>query len=172
MQVHRFTEANQFYQRVKGYLLNQEALHNLLLGLCNSLIENPKSFAEAAYLATVEEEDKILAVAMRTPPRNLLLSQVEDIKAIRVLIQDVYSLFPSLPGVIGPTYEAENFALAWHSLTNQTYQLKLALRAFQLEKVQHSPSVTGDLRQAVPADKELLVSWHQGFLFPRGLERH
>ena len=163
MQVHRFTDASQFYQRVKDYLLNQEALHNLLLGLCNGLIENPENFAEAAYLGTVEKEGQILAVAMRTPPRNLLLSQIQDVTAITTLIQDVYSLFPSLPGVIAPTYEAENFTLAWHTLTNQTYELKLALRAFQLEKVQQILSVTGYLRQAVPEDKELLVSWYQDF---------
>lgn len=163
MQVHKFTDANQFYQRVKDYLLNQEALHNLLLGMCNGLIENPESFADAAYLATVEQEDQILAVAMRTPPRNLVLSQIKDVTAITVLVKDVYSLLPSLPGVIGPRYESENFALVWHSLTNQAYQLKLALRAFQLEKVKQISSATGYLRPVVPEDQELLVRWYQGF---------
>jgi predicted GNAT family acetyltransferase len=163
MKVHGFTDANQFYQRVKNYLMNQEALHNLLLGICHGLIDDPENFQEPTYLATVEKEDKIIAVAMRTPPRNLVLSEIQDITAIQPLIQDVYSQFPSLPGVIGLTSESESFVLAWHTLTNQTYQLKLALRTFQLKEVQQIPSVTGYLRQAVTADKELLIKWYQAF---------
>ncbi|BCL35377.1 GNAT family N-acetyltransferase [Nostoc sp. MS1] len=163
MKVYKFTDTGQFYQRVKDYLLKQEALHNLLLGICDGLIHNPERFLETPYLVTVEKEDNIIGVAMRTPPRNLLLSQFQDITAIPLLTQDVHSVFPSLPGVTAPKYESENFALAWSSLTNQTYQLKVALRAFQLEKVQQIPSARGYLRQAVQEDKELLVRWYQDF---------
>lgn len=163
MKIHIFTDVNQFYQRVKDYLLNQEALHNLLLGMCNELIQNLERSEEVSYLATVEQEDNIVAVAMKKPSGNLILSQIRDVKAINLLTQDLYSSFPSLPGVIAPIYESENFVLAWHSLTNQAYKLKLALRAFQLEKVQQIPSTTGYLRQAVPEDKELLVRWGQAF---------
>ncbi|BAY40551.1 hypothetical protein NIES2111_49370 [Nostoc sp. NIES-2111] len=163
MRIYKFTDATQFYQRVKDYLLKQEALHNLLLGMCNGLIHNPEKFPETPYLVTVEKEDNIIGVVMRTPPQNLVLSQFQDITAIQVLTQDIYSLFPSLPGVIAPKYESENFALTWYSLTNQTYQLKVALRAFKLEKVQQIPSARGYLRQAVQEDKELLVRWYQDF---------
>lgn len=53
MQVQRFIDANQFYQRVKDYLLNQEALHNLLLGMCNDLMQDSGNSEELPYLATV-----------------------------------------------------------------------------------------------------------------------
>ncbi|MHC5719185.1 MAG: hypothetical protein ACYTX0_45800 [Nostoc sp.] len=76
MKVYRFQNATQFYARVKDYLLNQEALHNLLLGISHALIENPERFDEKPYLATVEANGDIVALAMRTPPRLLLLSQV------------------------------------------------------------------------------------------------
>ncbi|MBD2499697.1 GNAT family N-acetyltransferase [Anabaena azotica] len=163
MQVHRFTDANQFYQRVKDYLLHQEALHNLLLGMCNELMQNSGNSEELPYLATVEQEDNIVVVAMKKPSGNLVLSPTHDIIAIDLLTEDLYLSFPSLPGVIAPTSESDKFVLAWHLLTNQAYKLKLALRAFQLEKVQQIPSTTGYLRQAVPEDKELLVSWGQAF---------
>ncbi|MBW4561060.1 MAG: GNAT family N-acetyltransferase [Mojavia pulchra JT2-VF2] len=167
MKVHRFEDANQFYARVKDYLLSQEALYNLLLGMCHALIHNPERFDQELYLATVEVDGNILAVAMRTPPRNLVLSQIHDLKAVEALTQDLHISTKSLPGVIAPINEAQAFALAWHSLTNQSYELELALRTFQLQKVNHlSQAISqakGYLRQATETDRELLVNWYTAF---------
>ncbi|NEQ29032.1 MAG: GNAT family N-acetyltransferase, partial [Microcoleus sp. SIO2G3] len=87
MKINRFEDANQFYKRVKDYLLKQEALHNVLLELCSALIHNPERFKEKPYLATVEVDKDIVAVAIRTPPRLLLLSQIQDFKAVEILAQ-------------------------------------------------------------------------------------
>ncbi|MEH2387137.1 MAG: GNAT family N-acetyltransferase [Nostoc sp.] len=163
MKVYRFQNATQFYARVKDYLLNQEALHNLLLGISHALIENPKRFDEKPYLATVEANGDIVAVAMRTPPRLLLLSQIKDFKAVEVLAQDLSISYQSLPGVNAPTDEAQAFTLAWHSLTGQSYQLKVALRVFQLKKLQPISQITGYLRLATEDDQELLKNWYEAF---------
>ncbi|WP_228037947.1 hypothetical protein [Nostoc sp. LEGE 12450] len=80
MKIYEFQDANQFHTRVKDYLLNQESINSLLLGISDSLIHNPERYEETPYLATVEI-DNIVAVAIRTPPRPLLLSQIEDLKA-------------------------------------------------------------------------------------------
>ncbi|MEH1928132.1 GNAT family N-acetyltransferase [Nostoc sp.] len=163
MKVYRFQNATQFYARVKDYLLNQEALHNLLLGISHALIENPERFDEKPYLATVEANGDIVAVAMRTPPRLLLLSQIKDFKAVEVLAQDLSICYQSLPGVNAPTDEAQAFTLAWHSLTGQSYQLKVALRVFQLKKLQPISQITGYLRLATEDDQELLKNWYEAF---------
>ena len=39
---------------------------------------------------------------MRTPPHNLILSEVDDEAALGPLLQSARSAFDSLPGVIGP----------------------------------------------------------------------
>ncbi|MBD2414156.1 GNAT family N-acetyltransferase [Nostoc calcicola FACHB-389] len=163
MKVYRFQNATEFYARVKDYLLNQEAMHNLLLGISHTLIENPDHYDEKPYLATVEENGDIVAVAMRTPPRLLLLSQIKDFQAVELLAQDLSISYPSLPGVNAPTNEAQAFILAWHSLTGQSYQLKLALRIFQLEKVKPISQVAGYLRLATDKDRELLKNWYESF---------
>ncbi|MFN6498171.1 MAG: GNAT family N-acetyltransferase [Nostoc sp. DedQUE01] len=163
MKLYRFQTPTEFYGRVKDYLLNQEAQHNLLLGISHTLIENPEHFDEKPYLATVEENGDIVAVAMRTPPRTLLLSQIKDFQAVRLLAQDLSISYPSLPGVNAPTDEAKAFTLAWHSLTGQSYQLKVALRTFQLEKVKPISQVPGYLRLATDNDRELLKNWHEAF---------
>ncbi|MBD2613422.1 MAG: GNAT family N-acetyltransferase [Nostoc sp. ZfuVER08] len=163
MKVNKFQNPTEFYARVKDYLLNQEGLHNLLLGISNRLIENPEYFDEKPYLATVEENGDIVAVAMRTPPRPLLLSQIKDFQAVELLAQDLSISYPSLPGVNAPTNEAQAFTKVWHSLTGQSYQLKVALRTFQLEKVKSIAKVTGYLRLATDNDRELLKNWYEAF---------
>ena len=163
MKLHHFEDPNQFYERVKDYLLSQEALHSFLLGMCNILIRNPDRFPEKPYLATVEVDGDIVAVAIRTPPQNLLLSKIQDFGAIGVITQELHLTQEPLPGINAATLEAEAFAEAWHSLTGQSYQLTMTLRAFQLEQVQAIPQATGQLRIATESDRQLLMSWCEAF---------
>ncbi|MCC5638265.1 GNAT family N-acetyltransferase [Nostoc sp. CHAB 5844] len=163
MKVYKFQDASEFYAKVAEYLLRQEALHNLLLGICHTLISHPERFDAMPYLATVEVDGEIVAVALRTPPRPLLLSKIQDFQAIEVLAKDLSTFYPSLPGVNAPTDEAKAFALAWHSLTGQSFQLAMALRTFQLQKVNKISPVTGSLHLATEDDRELLVNWHEAF---------
>ncbi|MBP5976584.1 GNAT family N-acetyltransferase [Brasilonema sp. CT11] len=149
-----FEDASQFYEQVKDYLLNHEALHNVQLALCNNLIHNPQGFNEKPYLATVEVDRDIIAVAMKTPRRKLLLSKIEDFGSIEAIAQDIHLTQKLLSGVNAPTAEAKAFVEAWHSLTGQSYHLKMALRAFQLEQVQPISKTTGNLRLATQSDRK------------------
>lgn len=162
MKVHRYKDASQFYQRVKDYLLSQEALHFLLLGISNVLIYNPERYREKPYLATVETDGNIVAVALRTPPHRLLLSKIQDFAAVEAIAQDLH-LIQSLPGVTAPMNEAKAFAEVWKALTGQSYQLIKRLRTFQLEKVQPISSAQGNLRIATETDRELLLRWYEAF---------
>jgi uncharacterized protein len=164
MKLRRFEDASQFYDRVKNYLLRHEALHNVQLAICNSLIENPDRFHEKPYLATVEVGEDIVAVAIITPPRNLLLSKIQDFAAIKAIAQDLHFSQESLPGVNAPNAEAKAFVEVWKTLTGQSYQLKMALRAFQLEQVQVIPKIGGSFRHATESDREILVSWFEAFV--------
>nr|MBW4449246.1 hypothetical protein [Spirirestis rafaelensis WJT71-NPBG6] len=161
MKVHRYQDANQFYDRVKDYLLRDEALHNVQLALCHSLIHNPERFDEKPLLATVEAEGNIFAVAMRIPSRNLLLSKIQDFRAIEAIAQDLHLTENSLPGVNAPNAEAKAFAETWRSLTSQCYEMKMALGAFQLKQVQKISSSVGQLRQATERDRQLLINWFE-----------
>ncbi|ARV63230.1 GNAT family N-acetyltransferase [Nostocales cyanobacterium HT-58-2] len=163
MKLHRFDDASQFYERVKDYLLSQEALHSLLLGICNTLIHNPQFYDCQPYLATVEMDGKIVAVAMRTPPRRLILSKIEDFAAVEAFAQDLHSHHEQLPGVSGLAAEALAFAQAWQAIANQSYKLEMQLRIHQLNKVQPIPSSSGDLRLASEDDYLLLVDWYKAF---------
>lgn len=182
MKVYRYQDATQFYDRVKDYLLRDEALHNWLLALCHGLIHNPESFEEKPLLATVEAEGDIVAVAMRTPPRNLLLSKIQDFGAIEAIAQNLHLTENSLAQINAPNAEAKAFAETWQALTSQSYEIKMALRAFQLKQVEKISQATGELRQATERDRQLLIDWFEAFVVEalgiaainteRAVERH
>ncbi len=164
MKLQRFEDAKQFYDKVKNYLLIHEAMHNVQFALCHALIHNPERFDEKPYLAIVETDRDIIAVAMKTKSLNLLLSKIQDFAAIEAIAQNLHSTQNLPPGVNGPIDEAKAFAENWHSLTGQSYQLKMALRAFQLEQVQTISKANGHLRQATQSDREILIRWFEAFL--------
>jgi uncharacterized protein len=164
MKLHKFEDAREFYLRVKNYLLHNEPMHYLLLGISNALVNNPEKYNCQPYLATVELDTSIIAVAIQTPPRPLLLSQIGNLEAVKLIAQDLYSHQASIVGVNSPNAESEAFAKAWTALTGQSYQLKLALRAFQLEQVQVTATPPGYLRAVDKDDKKLLMQWHQAFV--------
>jgi uncharacterized protein len=164
MNVRQFEDASQFYDRVKNYLLKHEALHNVQLAICNALIHNPDRFKEKPYLATVEVGEDIVAVAMITPPRNLLLSKIQDFGAVEAIAQNLHSSQESLPGVNAPNAEATAFVEVWQTLTGQSYQLKMALRAFQLQQVQVIPKVSGYFRHGTEGDRQILIRWFKAFV--------
>lgn len=163
MKVCRFEDANQFYQRAKDYLLTQEILNNLLLGICDQLIHHPEIYDSQPYLAIVETNGEVIAVAMRTPPRNLILSNVKDSAVLEAITQDLHFHQEALPGILAPIIEAQTFAEQWQSLTGKSYQLKMAQRIFQIEQVQLSEQVDGYLRVGTENDRDLLKSWYDAF---------
>ncbi|KKD37500.1 MAG: GNAT family N-acetyltransferase [Limnoraphis robusta] len=164
MKINHFDNPQLFYQQAKNYLLRYEAEHNLLLGISQTLIHSPERYGSEPYLATVEEEGKILAVAMRTPPYNFLLSKIENFAAIEVIAQDLYEKQISLPGVSGLTAETETFAQKWHSLTHQAYEIEMHLRIHQLKQVEAISKVNGFLRLATENDRALLFNWYEQFI--------
>ncbi|MEM1391983.1 MAG: GNAT family N-acetyltransferase [Cyanobacteria bacterium P01_H01_bin.150] len=162
MKLHQFENANLFYQKIEDYLLKDEVLHNLLLGVTKNLINYPQRCKIKPYLATVEQDENIIAVAMMTIPYNLLLSQVKYLKAIDILVQDLQQKYESLTNVNAPAIESEVFAEKWSLFTGQSYQLR-ALRIFKLERVKQPSQVKGNLRLATKNDKQLIKSWHDAF---------
>ncbi|BAZ67666.1 hypothetical protein NIES4106_24210 [Fischerella sp. NIES-4106] len=164
MKLQQFEDAREFYEKVKDYLLIHEAMHNVQFAICHALIHNPERFNEKPYLAIVEADRDIIAVAMKTKARNLLLSKIQDFAVIEAIAQNLHFNQNLPPGVNAPTAEAKAFAENWHSITGQSYQLKMALCAFQLEQVQTISKVNGHLRQATQSDREILIRWFEAFV--------
>jgi uncharacterized protein len=160
----QFENIETYALTVRDYLLQEEAAHCLMLGLCSQ-----RNFTEQPYLSVVAENHAIVAAAMKTPPQmktpphKLILSKSLSEQAIALIARNLAADDKSLSGIIAPQSEALTFAKLWQSLTGRSYRLGLAQRIYQLEVVQPITLADGYLRLADESDRSLLVSWIRAF---------
>jgi predicted GNAT family acetyltransferase len=161
MKLIKLDDASQYYQKVKNYLLQYQAANCLILGISKSLSSSEMNAANQPYMVVVEHNQSIVATAIQTPPRNLILAKLSNSVAIELIAQDLTTNLQSLPGVIAPKAEAKIFINIWHDLTGQSYQLDVAMRIHQLSQMQSIAHATGKIRLAVESDLHLLIDWIQ-----------
>jgi predicted GNAT family acetyltransferase len=166
MRLTRFEDPAAFYAQAEAFLLGHEAEHNLMLGLCASLIQQP-GYYDAPYLAVVADADEMVAAALRTPPHNLVLSLIPDAArttaALDLIARDTHTLYGTLSGAIGSAAVSRAFADRWHALTGQPYRVSLRERIYRLDAVTPVTGVPGRFRRAAPDDRALLADWILAF---------
>ena len=159
MKLTRHESADDFLAQAGEFLDAREAEHNLILGLTSRLQVAPLLFGEPAYYAVVEEGGRVVGATMRTPPHNLILSELDDLAAIGPLLEDVRAVFGSLPGVVGPKEAVAKFAAAWPAEA----RLEIAQRAFRAGHVDTPTGVPGRMRDYEWRDRELAARWMDAF---------
>ena len=164
MRLTRHQDAEAFLGHAEPFLAAREAEHNLILGLSSRLRREPLLYGEPPYLAVVEAGGEVVAVALRTPPHNLVLSEIDRPGVIDPLVGDVREAFASLPGVVGPKEHAAEFASAWEAATGTTARLAIAQRVFRAESVDPPRDVPGRMRPVEDRDRDLAVRWAGEFV--------
>jgi predicted GNAT family acetyltransferase len=161
MDVRRCQTAGEFLERAGDFLVAREAEHNLIIGLAGRLRENAHIYGEEPpYFAVAEDGGRVVAVAMRTPPHNLIVSEVDDESALDVLAEDVRATYSELPGVLGPTAAAERFVSLWGAPGER----RVAQRAHRAETVTLPEGVSGRIRAYEEGDRELVLRWLHAFI--------
>lgn len=163
MELTRHETADAFLAQAGEFLGAREAQHNLILGLSSRLRAAPLLYGEPAYFAVVEDGGRVVGVTMRTPPHNLIVSELDDETAIQELVDDARSAFGSLPGVVGPKEPVGWFAEAWAAATGVEARIELAQRAFRADHVDAPSGVPGSMRAYERSDRELAARWMDAF---------
>jgi uncharacterized protein len=159
MQVRTFDDPIVFLEQAGPLLLEDEARHNLMLGLAATLRDHPERYPNFG-LWLVEHHGEPVGAALRTAPHNLVLARARDESAIDALAQAVDD---ELPGVVGALPEVEQFARAWASGHGVTPVRRLAQGIFALERVEPVTGVPGAMRIATFDDRPLLLEWFLAF---------
>jgi len=159
MELTRHHTPADFLAHAGEFLQGREAEHNLILGLCSRLLVAPLLYGEPAYFATVEDGGRVVGASMRTPPHNLILSELDDLAAIGPLLDDSRAAFGSLPGVVGPKEPVARFAEAWGGPA----RLEVAQRAFRADHVEPPGPTSGRMRDYERRDRELAARWMDAF---------
>jgi predicted GNAT family acetyltransferase len=161
--VDRFDDAGTFIARVGEFLGRREAEHNLLFGILDSLRADPTVSDGPPYLAAVRDGDAVVAAALQTPPRNLVLSETDDPAAIDAIVDDVLASGRVVPGAFGPLALSRRFAERWTAATGAAHRLQISERAFRLSLVIPPRPAAGAMRVADLGDFDLLVAWLVAF---------
>ena len=164
MELTRHQDADAFLEQAGAFLAAREAENNLILGLSSRLRTTPLMYGEPAYLAVVEDQGEVVAAALRTPPHNLVLSEIDSAEAIEPLMRDARRTFGSLPGVVGPKRRVEEFVAAWEGETGAKGRREREQRTFRADSIDPPQGVSGHMRPYESGDYELAVRWIDAFV--------
>jgi uncharacterized protein len=160
-QVRRWSSVDAFLSVAGEFLVAREAEHCLLLGLASTIANHPEVYPEARFW-TVHEDGRVVAVALWTPPHNLILSQIDEARWLAALAEEVLAN-EEVPGVHGSTDAARGFADAWSARTGGTVVRVLQERIFRLDQVIAPRAVPGQWREAEERDRAVLAAWSVAF---------
>lgn len=158
MKLIRVEDPRLFYDRVGAYLLEDEAQHNLLISLCNGLINSPDR-PISPLLAYVESNGEICAVMVWAAPRSALFSKAKSDEALSLLLMEFGA---QVPGFGGPIEVVDRI----HTLRgSDDLLLNLDLQIYELTVSQRlvSPAIRGKLRLATWRSRQLIVDWLEAF---------
>jgi predicted GNAT family acetyltransferase len=139
-------------------LLEDEARHNLMIGLAFTLRDQPELYP-GHRLWLVRDGDEVLGAALRTPPHNLVVARSRVDEALGVLAE----LDDEPPGVVGAVPEVDEFAVAWSARTGVSTRRVRSMGLFALETVQPVPTPAGVLRDARADELDLILDWWEEF---------
>jgi predicted GNAT family acetyltransferase len=162
--VHVTNSAEAFLEHCASTLVEDEALHCVMLGLATELRAGTYRPLSSPVMAWVECERAVTFASMRTPPNSVLLSRVHDADAVAALAERFVREGFDLPGAIGPRPSIEAFGPAWSVASGVAVAPGMAQLAYELREVRRPRPAPGRMREATRADRELLVDWFVAFM--------
>ena len=141
LRVDRYGSAAEFLAAAGPWLGEREAEHNLILGIASTLREHREVYPQPAYLATVSHDHVLLGATLRTPPSSLVLSEVDDERALDALVADLEA--DGVPGVVGTPDVATGFANRWVATHGGRWEIAMEERIFKLTTVIPPRPVSG-----------------------------
>jgi hypothetical protein len=175
--VRRWSSVHDFLGAARAFLAAREAEHCLLFGIAAAIADHPDVYREPR-LWTVHEGERVVGAALRTPPHNLILSQLDEPRWLAALTEDVLAsdeppgvlaltedvlASDEPPGVLGPTAAARTLADTWAARTGRAAVRLLQERIFRLDRVIPPRLAPGRCREAEEPDRALLAAWWQAF---------
>jgi GNAT superfamily N-acetyltransferase len=171
VELRRFGSAAEFLAVAGPFLGAREAEHNLIFGICAGLEADaaaaagpsqPPAAADEPYFAVVADRGHILGAAILTPPRDLVLSEIDDDEVLPALVDDLIG--GPIPGVIGAKRWSAAFADAWSRRTGVPARWAMSERIFRLTEVRRPRSVPGTMIAASQSERNLIADWLQAFV--------
>jgi hypothetical protein len=156
------TDLDLFAARALPHLVADPVRHNLAYGLVAARRDGTVPVEPGAVWLRVVDGERLVTVALRTPPFPLLLTGAPPV-AVDRLVDHLLGTGVELPEVSGPADLAARFADRWSAATSGEASVTGRARLFRLDTVTPPRGVPGRPRTATPADRERLVDWLTAF---------
>jgi predicted GNAT family acetyltransferase len=156
--VRQVEDVSAWLDAVGPLLLRDEARHNLLFGVADTLIRHPATYP-ARQLWIAEDRGAPVMATIQTPPYNVIVAQPLGEGVTDAIAEAIHAAGVRLPGVTGAVPEVGMFADAWSALTGSTWHTQVHQGIYVLRVVLDVPATRGRARAAGPADRDLLLEW-------------
>lgn len=168
MKFFQYHSAVALLEEVESFLVENEAKHNLPLGVLKHLAKQEKRTVpslhqkELLMALGVTEDNKPAIVLLRTFPRNLIVCGHKS--AVSEAAEWLYNeAGPTIPGVIGCLEVATAFSEEWKQHTSCQVEKVMKQKIYQLEQLKDHSRNKGKLSYANEDDIALVMSWTEDF---------
>lgn len=160
-----YDDINEFYDIAFPFLLKREVENGLQLSILNSLKKNIERYGEEPpVLCTVNENDDIKLISLRTPPYNQVLSYTDDLETIDLLINALIKRKDNLPGVLGFKEGAKKFSKLWCEIKDVKSKIIRNERLYKLELVAEETLGNNKFSKATDSHEKIVLQWGRVFM--------
>ena len=170
MKVKYYPNSIEFLKNTEKYLIKDESRYGLIYGIAKAVEVMPQRYGqEKPWFCSINTENTVNAVAIRTPPHMVILAHLSgDIDIAAETLVGAVSNY--IPGVIGDKELTDLFAKRWCEKFGVTIRDTMAQRIYRLDKVNDIQPAPGRFRAATMADKDLVLKWFHAFHIDIGAE--
>jgi predicted GNAT family acetyltransferase len=162
-ELRRFSDPRAFTSAVTPFLVQHEAENALLLGIADTLTQPASPYSGDNFLAAVERNGEVAAVAIMTPPFGPVLSRMPDLGAVDPIVEALLARDCPIPTLLGSPEIVKRFVARWTPATGQRAELAMSERIHQVTRVVQPPHPSGSWRHATQNDFDALVELARAF---------
>lgn len=160
MQVKQLFNPQGFKDLVADFLIQDEDINNLPLGIIFGLQKGPQD--TEPFMAVVSEQDSIQLVMVKTTS-HLVLSTSPNLASVKNTIDYIIKNDIHVPTVIGPKEVADEFVRVWEERGLSKAKVDMAQRIYRLDIVNAVPRAPGFMRLAQSEELGLVTQWVMEF---------
>jgi GNAT superfamily N-acetyltransferase len=164
MRVNLYGDARSFLHGAEYFMRLDPFSANVIAVVAGGVTTGTQPGGDDDLWATVEDgEDRVLGVAMHTPPHALFLSRM-PVEATVALAGALAAADRPLAGVNGAVGATRAFADAWRIRTGQASRVVTAMRMYRLGDLARPRGVAGrGVVAEAPRDVDLVANWLAAF---------
>ena len=170
MRALEFSDAPTFLEFTRKFLFAREIEHNLLLSSALTLTRNGSPrLPSLMFLAVIDKNEAVQAVALRSPNRRWILSTTTDDSA-QFLGSELAKREPQTRSLFLPSNAASEFSTSFRRESGVDLARTLDQNLMHLDRVKKLDPAEGLMRPAQPKDLRRLIRWSHEFAKECGLD--